>query len=317
MVKVESPEGDSLRRWAIGARLGSGVDGPLFGFLACSKRSVVADPEAEGDRARVATLLRSADVIVWTSGSRVADLPEFELHRLAPQAIVVAITPFGLEGPWAGAPSSDLTLQAWAGGVFDRGSPERPPVQVGGRPAEWLGGLIAAVGALTSWQRTVRTGVGELLDVSVLESLNLTMQMYASTKHSTVPLGTRPGAERKMGRSVMIPSIEHASDDWVGFMVATATMWESFCIMVEHPQWIEDERLYAYAERTLRRPELETAIREWVERRRGFGGGGLAPCSGRAARKRRTRHGVRPLRRATSLSAIRRAHFSNQTCLTP
>ena len=57
--------------------------------------------------------------------------------------------PFGLEGPWAEAPSSDLTLQAWAGSVFSRGSPDRPPVQIGGRPAEWLGGLFAAVGALT------------------------------------------------------------------------------------------------------------------------------------------------------------------------
>ncbi len=101
-----------------------------------------------------------------SSGRVVPAWPNFpslrlrELRRLAPHAIVVAITPFGLEGPWAHAPSSDLTLQAWAGSVFSRGSPERPPVQIGGRPAEWLGGLFAAVGALTSWQRTVKHGRG-------------------------------------------------------------------------------------------------------------------------------------------------------------
>ena len=269
VVKVESPEGDSLRRWAIGARLPAGVDGPLFEFLACSKRSVVSDPECAADRDQVWALVRSADVIVWTRGSRLAERPEFappELHRLVPGAIVVAITPFGLEGPWAGAPSSDLTLQAWAGTMFGRGSPDRPPAQIGGRPAEWLGGLFAAVGVLTSWQRTVHSGVGELLDVSVLESLVLAGQMYGATKQSTVPPGAKAGPEREPGRSVMIPSIEHARDDWVGFMVATAAMWESFCIMVEHPEWIEDQRLYAYAGRALRRPELEAAIRDWVER---------------------------------------------------
>ncbi len=37
--------------------------------------------------------------------------------------------------------------------------------------------------------------------------------------------------------------------------------------MVEHPEWIDDQRLYAYAGRALRRPELEAAIREWVEKR--------------------------------------------------
>jgi crotonobetainyl-CoA:carnitine CoA-transferase CaiB-like acyl-CoA transferase len=269
VIKVEPPEGDALRRWAIGTRLDPGVDGPLFEFLACTKRSVVADPGDHADRTSVSALLRTADVIVWTHGSRLAELAEFaprQLQLLAPQAIVVAITPFGLEGPWAQAPSSDLTLQAWAGSVFSRGAPDRPPAQIGGRPAAWLGGLFAAVGALAAWQRTVRTGVGELLDVSILESIVLTGQMYGATKQSTVPPGAKPPPEREPGRAVMIPSIEHASDDWVGFMVATATMWESFCVMVEHPEWIEDQRLYAYAGRALRRPELEAAIREWVER---------------------------------------------------
>ena len=269
VVKVEPPEGDSLRRWAIGARLEPDVDGPLFEFLACSKRSVVAEPDAAADRDLVTALVQNANIIVWTRGSRLAERPEFaphELLRVAPHAIVVAITPFGLVGPWADAPASDLTLQAWAGSVFSRGSPDRPPAQIGGRPAEWLGGLFAAVGALTSWQRTVQTGGGELLDVSILESMVLTGQMYGATKQSTIPPGAKRGPEREPGRSVMIPSIEHASDDWVGFMVATATMWESFCVMVEHPEWIEDQRLYAYAGRALRRPELEGAIREWVGR---------------------------------------------------
>src|ERR1700677_4489093 len=57
VVKVESPEGDALRHWAIGAELGPEVDGPLFEFLACSKRSVVADPALPQDRDEVRTLL--------------------------------------------------------------------------------------------------------------------------------------------------------------------------------------------------------------------------------------------------------------------
>src|ERR1019366_7668391 len=118
---------------AIGGKLEARVDGPLFEFLACSKRSVVADPANREDREQVTALLRTADVVVWTRGSRVAELPEFapdELHRLVPRAIVAAITPFGLSGPWAPAPASDLTLQAWAGTMFGRGSPERPPAQI-------------------------------------------------------------------------------------------------------------------------------------------------------------------------------------------
>ena len=55
------------------------------------------------------------------------------------------------------------------------------PAHVGGRPGEWLGGLFGAVAALTSLPRSRETGVGELLDVSVLEVLALTMNMYPVT----------------------------------------------------------------------------------------------------------------------------------------
>ena len=95
---------------------------------------------------------------------------------------MAALTPFGLEGPWADRPATEFTLQAWAGGILGRGaSMDVGPAHVGGRPGEWLGGLFGAVAALTSLPRSRETGVGELLDVSVLEVLALTMNMYPVT----------------------------------------------------------------------------------------------------------------------------------------
>jgi hypothetical protein len=48
---------------------------------------------------------------------------------------------------------------------------------------------------------------------------------------------------------VNIPAIERAANAWVGFMVATAVMWEAFCTMVGHGEWLDDESLYLYAGR--------------------------------------------------------------------
>jgi len=267
VVKLEPPDGDPLRRWAIGGVADPAAGGPLFQYLSCSKQSVVVDVCDPSDLAGARRLLGAADVIVWTPGTALAARADFSpaaLHAAYRRAVVVAVTPFGLGGPWADRPASDLTLQCWAGAVFSRGAPDRPPVQIGGRVADWLGGLFAAVGVLTAWQRAAVAGEGELLDVSVLESLVLTGQMYGATKQSTVPPGGRPAPERQPTRAVMIPSVERAADDWVGFMVATATMWESFCVLVEHPEWTTDERLYAYAGRALRRGELEAAIADWA-----------------------------------------------------
>ncbi len=266
VIKVECPEGDPLRRWAIGGRIPEGEDSPLFQFLGCSKKSVIADPDRTEDLERVRTLVRAADVVVWSRGSRLAKDPDFapeSLMDLAPHAVVAAITPFGLEGPWAERSSNDLTLQAWAGGVFSRGAPNRPPVQVGARPSEWLAGIFTAVGILSASQRVEAVGRGELLDVSILESLVLTQQTYAVTRQTMTPPGAVPTPERSPKRDILLPAIYRTTDSWVGFLVATATMWESFCVMVDHPEWIDDERLYAYKGRLLRGEEIEAATQKW------------------------------------------------------
>ncbi|MBN9195337.1 MAG: CoA transferase, partial [Microbacterium sp.] len=80
-------------------------------------------------------------------GSALAKHPRFAPAALAqrfPAVPVVSVTPFGLDGPWAGRAATEFTLQAWAGGIGWRGTPGRPPVAVGGRVGEWVAGVYAA-----------------------------------------------------------------------------------------------------------------------------------------------------------------------------
>src|SRR5580700_3439574 len=71
VIKVEAPEGDTLRTWsASGAVIDDGDDGALFQYLAASKRSLVVDPDQLGGRAELEALLALADVVVWSPGSR-------------------------------------------------------------------------------------------------------------------------------------------------------------------------------------------------------------------------------------------------------
>jgi crotonobetainyl-CoA:carnitine CoA-transferase CaiB-like acyl-CoA transferase len=90
VVKIESPQGDSLRAWSACA---NGPAGGLFGYLAAGKRSVV-----NHDRADIGALLAGADIVLtdltdgWT-------LDDITAHT-GPSAIVVAVTPFGTTGPY-------------------------------------------------------------------------------------------------------------------------------------------------------------------------------------------------------------------------
>ncbi|WP_051174724.1 CaiB/BaiF CoA-transferase family protein [Nocardia exalbida] len=241
VVKIEAPEGDPLRRWSAShAELAPGADGALFAFLACSKKSVVADPGAPADLELVDGLLASADIVVWSRGSRLTEHPRFTaaaLRRTHRHLVVTAITPFGLDGPWHDRPATEFTLQAWSGGIvgLGRGAPDRAPVHVGGRIGEWFAGAYACAATMTSRLRTLGTGAGELVDLSVLETQILGLTYFPVSFFDA--LGRPFRTERR--RSV--PGVATAADGLVAVGCGTAQQWFDLCAMVGHPEWIEED----------------------------------------------------------------------------
>ncbi|MBM5811206.1 MAG: CoA transferase [Gammaproteobacteria bacterium] len=265
VVKLEPPEGDALRRWtASGQPLGNDEDGALFRFLAAGKRSVVVDPLDPACIAQARGVLDAADAVIWTAGSRLAAHPELQpaaLRQALPRAIVTAITPFGLTGPWADRPSSDLVLQALTGGPAIRGLPGRPPIATGGQPSEWVAGTFAALGTLAARHRALATGAGELLDVSMFESLLLTQDLYPVTYCSVA------GHPWRAGKTPNMPGIEPTADGYIGLAVVTAQNWHDFCVLIGRSDWAEDESLYTYKGRWARWLELIPAIRAATQAR--------------------------------------------------
>lgn len=261
VIKIESPTGDPLRRRAIGTtEQVPGTDSPLFQYLAASKRSVVADLQQASDRDLLDRLLGRADAIIWAKDNAFRDEPDLHAERLAerfPPAVVVAITPFGLDGPWADRPSTAGTLEAWSGGPGGRGDPERAPVVAGGEQAEWMAGMFAAVGALASLFRARTDGVGDLLDVAELDALVMTQSMYPVTWNSIA------GYPWRSERAKNVPDVHAAKDGYVGFMCVTGQHWLDFCVLAQHPEWMDDPELGLSINRHKRRTELNSAINEW------------------------------------------------------
>ncbi len=259
VIKVESPEGDPLRRWsASGAAIPAEDDGALFNFLAASKRSVVIDGTETGGLDALHGLLHSADAVVWSRGSPLAAQPSLDpraVLRAHPHLMVTSITPFGLEGPWSDKPATEFTLQAWSGGIVGlaRGKPERPPVFVGGQIGEWLAGLYGAIGTLAA-RRRAATG-GELVDVSILETLAMCLTYYPVTFNDQL------GRPMRRKRFVATPGVGAASDGLVGLGCGTGQQWLDFCVLVGHPEWMEDQSLF------LDRTALTPVIDDWIARR--------------------------------------------------
>ena len=85
--------------------------------------------------------------------------------------MTVSITPVGHGGPDDGLVLTDEVLQARSGSLSNHGHAHRPPLTVGGRLGEYVTGVYAALGATTAWRRASRTGIAEIVDVSMLEAI--------------------------------------------------------------------------------------------------------------------------------------------------
>ncbi|MBW1884718.1 MAG: CoA transferase, partial [Deltaproteobacteria bacterium] len=242
VIKVETGDGDPLRRYSATSSVPSDEDGALFRFLNASKRSVVGDPEDD----EVQALVASADLVVESF-----DTPQFDASAWCardPGLVILSITPWGRTGPYAGRPWSEFTLQAESGSLSVRGLPQYPPLRAGGRIAEWVGGTFSAVAALAAVHSAQRTGHGEQIDFSLLEAMNIAASQYRDPQRQLAGDTdlTTPA------RHCETPSIEPTADGYIGVNTNSNEQFQSFLVLIERPDLIEDESLSRWPERLAR-----------------------------------------------------------------
>jgi benzylsuccinate CoA-transferase BbsE subunit len=151
VVKLEAPAAD--------------VTSAEWRALNVNKRLLRMEPGEAGARPAFDDLLAGADILVCTPAGRGAlDYPALAARH--PRLIVVAITPFGLEGPKSEWLGSDLEIMAAGGAMSLAGEPGGEPVRVSAPQSPGWAGAQATVGALTALVARARTGRGDLVDVS-------------------------------------------------------------------------------------------------------------------------------------------------------
>ncbi len=181
VVKVESTQGDPLRR--VGP---FDEQGASLRFVAWNAGEVVVAINGPGDP-RLERLVAGADVILTTPGW--PEVVKVEPDA-APNAIFVAVTPFGLGGPRADWKASDLGVMAATGNLYATGDPDRPPVRCC-EPVAWVHvGAETAVAALTA----LASGRPQVVDVSAQEAVMIASMGYAGSFPRRQDPGRRSGA---------------------------------------------------------------------------------------------------------------------------
>ena len=262
VVKVELPEGDPLRGYSASfAPIGD--HGPLFGFLNTSKQGVVLDYRSAEGRDRLLALYGTAHLVIERSEPGKLEALGVGWEALAerrPDATMVSVSNFGRGGPWSQRPANEFTLMAIAGSTATRGQPGRIPFNAGGRIGEWMGGVTAAVAATAALRRARRTGMGDHVDLSLLETITPTCTNVQTLWGSfTGDYDTRALLE--------VPSVEPTKDGYVGFCVFTGQQWQDFTVLVGHPEWADDPELATMGGRIAAGESIAGAIEEWTSAR--------------------------------------------------
>jgi crotonobetainyl-CoA:carnitine CoA-transferase CaiB-like acyl-CoA transferase len=263
VARAEPPGGDPLRRWRQGPAEAPG-DGALFEYLRQGQTAFTLSQDADPFDPL------GADIII-TSPEPSKPLQAKQLQAVVaahPGLIAVAFTPYGLRGPFADRPASDLTLEADSGGLAIRGRSDRAPYQMGGRTCEWLAGAYAAAATLALWAGRRRGGAGGLIDLSQAELLHAAASNYLDVFHAVAQADHGGADADPVGppRTLETPSIERSSDGWVGFNTNSPHQITGFLTMIERPDLVASGEYGTAAKRIARIAEWQELVTAWTSR---------------------------------------------------
>ena len=244
-IKVEPPgKGEGTRELLAGhpdySRDGMGA---YFMTLNRSKESVCIDLKSESGREVFYDLVRHADVVFDNFGAGVPQRLKIDHATLAainPRIITCSVTGFGETGPDTQRPAFDQVVQGMGGGMSITGRPDDAPVRGGIPIGDLGGGILGAMGVLAALQARHVTGVGQHVDVSMLDA-QISLLTYMATMH--LMSGHIPG---RIGNShfVHVPyNTFRTSDGHVIIACIGDAFYERFLNVVPHPELMKPEYL--------------------------------------------------------------------------
>jgi itaconate CoA-transferase len=260
VIKIERPGGGDFARGYDERVRGQSSH---FVWTNRSKESLTLDLKHPRAAGILDGLLERADVLVQNLAPGAAErlgLGHETLRSRHPRLIVCDISGYGADGPYRDQKAYDLLIQSESGFLSVTGSPEEP-AKAGCAIADIAAGMYAYSAILAALIQRGRTGRGEHIEVSMLESMVEWMgyPLYyacngaappprAGAAHSTIcPYGPFPAGD---GRTVMMG-------------VQNEREWRAFCEQVlRRPTLTDDPRFASNSHRTARREELHALITE-------------------------------------------------------
>jgi succinyl-CoA:(S)-malate CoA-transferase subunit B len=264
VVKVEQPgAGDSLRE------LGPKANGrTLFWALeARGRRSVTLNLREPRGQELALRLIERSDIVI--ENFRPGTLERWNLgydrmKAVNPGVILVRISAYGQTGPYAGRPGFGRIAQAFGGLTYLAGFPDRPPVNPGSATlADYAAGLFASNAALAALEYRRRTGEGQMIDVSLYESI-FRLCDVVPLEYSALGV-TR---ERQGSDAHAAPHNHYPTSDgkWIAIACTNDRIFRRLSGAMGDEGFGDDPSLATMEQRSARRRELDARVSAWTGR---------------------------------------------------
>jgi crotonobetainyl-CoA:carnitine CoA-transferase CaiB-like acyl-CoA transferase len=260
VIKIEPPgPGDIARAW--GAPLPGG-ETDYFVSLHRNKQGMVLDLKNAAGKKTFLRLVERCDVVLenYRAGALARlGIDYATARRRNPGIIYCSISGFGQDGPYRDRPALDLILQAESGMVSVTGEAGGHGARAGVSIADMTAGMNAAFGILLALRAKEKSGIGQAIDVSMMEGqlalLGTMIANYCATGEIPKPMGTAYKA--------LLPyqTFRTRTRD-LALAVGSEKLWKIFCPVIGCPELADDPRFRSNSERNRNRESLIARLQQ-------------------------------------------------------
>ncbi|MBI2846415.1 MAG: CoA transferase [Chloroflexi bacterium] len=266
VIKVETPgAGDPSRR--IGPFVGD-LPHPeksgLFLYLNTGKKSITLDLRCESGKKLLKELARDVDVVVENFEAGILEglgLGYEALSQINPSLVMTSISSFGQTGPYKEYKGTDIVEMAMGGLMYITGSPKREPLKYAGSQSQYVGGAYGATGTMLACMYRDSTGIGQHVDVSVMEAVISSLSDSMITYQYEGKIRMRLGG---LNWAVHPSHIMPCKDGYILVSILTQGRWGDFCQFMNRPDLGEDPRFQTGIGRVSHAKEIDAAVEPWV-----------------------------------------------------
>jgi crotonobetainyl-CoA:carnitine CoA-transferase CaiB-like acyl-CoA transferase len=268
VIKVESvqrPDGTRLGTsyGAVGDRVWERA--PLYQAVNTGKRGITLDLTRPEGRDLARRLLKQCDVFIENYSARVVEQFGLLDGGVGDDLIVVRMPAFGLTGPWRDLPGFAQTMEQVSGLAWVTGFPDGPPLIPRG-PCDPIGGLHAALATLLAIRERDRTGLGQTVEVPLLESaLNVAAEQIVEWSANGLLLQRLGNHHRSAAPHNVYRCL--GDDAWVALAIATDGQWQALRAALGQPEWAAGAQLDTVAGRLAAEDVIDEELERWCRPR--------------------------------------------------